>query len=106
MACKGQPQIWYKLLAGDGKLDRYGRHTTQDLYADCARGHYNKNAMTTLSLLVEGSACAWGRLAIAHGSETINDVIRALISFANAHLSMSALNQLLLFAFANKIKKR
>ncbi|PIO56065.1 hypothetical protein TELCIR_22541, partial [Teladorsagia circumcincta] len=68
--------------------------------------HYNKSAMTTLSLLVEGSACAWGRLAIAHGSETINDVIRALISFANAHLSMSALNQLLLFAFANKIKKR
>ncbi|XGW18048.1 hypothetical protein V3C99_002558 [Haemonchus contortus] len=62
--------------------------------------------MSTLSLLVEGSACAWGRLAVTHGSETINDVIRALISFANAHLSMSALNQLLLFAFANKIKKR
>ncbi|VDO76433.1 unnamed protein product [Heligmosomoides polygyrus] len=62
--------------------------------------------MSTLALLVEGSACAWGRLALLHGSETINDVIRALISFANAHLSMSALNQLLFFAFANKIKRR
>ncbi|KAJ1349582.1 hypothetical protein KIN20_005173 [Parelaphostrongylus tenuis] len=62
--------------------------------------------MSTLALLVEGSACAWGRLAVAHGSETINDVIRALISFANAYLSMSASNHLLLFAFANKIKQR
>uniref|UniRef100_A0A0K0D923 General transcription factor IIH subunit 3 n=1 Tax=Angiostrongylus cantonensis TaxID=6313 RepID=A0A0K0D923_ANGCA len=62
--------------------------------------------MSTLVLLVEGSACAWGRLALVHGSETINDVIRALISFANAYLSMSASNHLLLFAFANKIKRR
>ncbi|CAJ0597637.1 unnamed protein product [Cylicocyclus nassatus] len=62
--------------------------------------------MSTLALLVEGSACAWGRLAVQHGSETINDIIRALISFANSHLSISASNQLLLFAFANKIKRK
>ncbi|RCN46253.1 transcription factor tfb4 [Ancylostoma caninum] len=62
--------------------------------------------MSTLALLVEGSACSWGKLAVLHGSETINDVIRALISFANSHLSISASNQLLLFAFANKIKRR
>ncbi|VDM56924.1 unnamed protein product [Angiostrongylus costaricensis] len=28
--------------------------------------------MSTLALLVEGSACAWGRLALAHGSPLMN----------------------------------
>ncbi|KJH53065.1 hypothetical protein DICVIV_00750 [Dictyocaulus viviparus] len=37
--------------------------------------------MSTLALLFEGSACSWGRLALIHGSETINDIIRALVKY-------------------------
>ncbi|VDM83412.1 unnamed protein product [Strongylus vulgaris] len=50
--------------------------------------------MSTLALLVEGSACAWGKLAVLHGSETINDVIRALVDiicqFASIYLRIQS----------------
>ncbi|CAI4229103.1 unnamed protein product [Auanema sp. JU1783] len=62
--------------------------------------------MTTLSILLEGNACSWGKLATNHGNAVISDVIRSVVSFANAHLSLSSGNKLLLFMFASGLKKK
>uniref|UniRef100_A0A1I7X7F6 General transcription factor IIH subunit 3 n=1 Tax=Heterorhabditis bacteriophora TaxID=37862 RepID=A0A1I7X7F6_HETBA len=64
--------------------------------------------MSSLSLVVECSSCSWGKMASKHGEQAINDIIRAMlkVSFSNSHLSLSASNRLLLFAFANKIRKK
>ncbi|PIC38694.1 hypothetical protein B9Z55_010617 [Caenorhabditis nigoni] len=62
--------------------------------------------MSTLSLLVEASSCSWGKLACQHGDRTIGIILRAIVSFCNAHLGQSASNQLLVFAFGRNVEKK
>uniref|UniRef100_A0A8R1EVF0 General transcription factor IIH subunit 3 n=1 Tax=Caenorhabditis japonica TaxID=281687 RepID=A0A8R1EVF0_CAEJA len=62
--------------------------------------------MSTLSVLIEASANSWGKLATEHGDRTIGIILRALVSFCNAHLAQSASNQLLVFAYGRNIEKK
>ncbi|CAI2347507.1 unnamed protein product [Caenorhabditis sp. 36 PRJEB53466] len=62
--------------------------------------------MSTLSVLIETSSCSWGKLAAENGNRTIGILLRALVSFCNAHLAQSASNQLLIFAFGRNIDKK
>ncbi|CAL2036968.1 unnamed protein product [Caenorhabditis brenneri] len=62
--------------------------------------------MSTLSILVEASSCSWGKLACQHGDRTIGIILRAIVSFCNAHLGQSSSNQLLVFAYGRNVEKK
>ncbi|GMR42383.1 hypothetical protein PMAYCL1PPCAC_12578, partial [Pristionchus mayeri] len=68
--------------------------------------------MTSLAVLVDGSACAWGAFAEAKREEPgkekeiLSRVIRSIVAFSNVHLSLAQSNQLLLYAFANGMSKK
>ncbi|CAB3402751.1 unnamed protein product [Caenorhabditis bovis] len=62
--------------------------------------------MSTLSVLVEASSCSWGKIAVAHGESSLGTILRAIISFCNAHLALSASNKLLVFAYGKGIPKK
>lgn len=62
--------------------------------------------MSTLSVLIEASSCSWGKLASQHGDRTIGIILRAIVSFCNAHLGQSASNQLLVFAYGRSESKK
>lgn len=65
-----------------------------------------KFEMSTLSVLIETSSCSWGMLASAHGDRTIGIILRAIVSFCNAHLGQSANNQLLVFAYGRNVDNK
>ncbi|GMS89446.1 hypothetical protein PENTCL1PPCAC_11621, partial [Pristionchus entomophagus] len=68
--------------------------------------------MTSLAVLVDGSACAWGSFAEAKREgpgkekEVLSRVIQSIVAFSNVHLSLAQSNQLLLYAYANGIRKK
>ncbi|CAD6185804.1 unnamed protein product [Caenorhabditis auriculariae] len=66
----------------------------------------SQDAMSTISVIVEANSCAWGRMASIHGRHSIEVVLRAIVSFCNSHLAISASNQVLVFAYARGLHKK
>ncbi|CAJ0957243.1 unnamed protein product, partial [Mesorhabditis belari] len=62
--------------------------------------------MASVVVIIEGSVCAWGEMNEAHGDEAIPEIIRSLVAFTNAHLSMSAANGLLILGYGVDTSKQ
>ncbi|KAF8357238.1 gtf-2H3 [Pristionchus pacificus] len=68
--------------------------------------------MTSLAVLVDGSACAWGAFAEAKREkpgmekEVLTRAFRSIVTFSNVHLSLAQSNQLLLYAYGNGMSKK